>query len=252
MPTALVAATGGARLRGRERQHAAVELRKAGASLDEIAKALGYSNRASVHNAITAVMARWDAEAAPEMIKLEAARLDTMQRALSPKVMLGDPEAIRAALRIMDRRAKLYGLDRNETREADAIEAMAITYTVQVQWLQQAMTAILAQLSLTFGTNRSRDLSAHFVQRTGCGRNVFAHTQSNAVAGGNFDQIADQPFHQYAVGEQRALHIGIGEHARPAGARCRQSHGQAHGHAGRARERRGRCREARRASAARG
>ena len=68
MPTALVAATGGARLRGRERQHAAVELRKAGASLDEIAKALGYSNRASVHNAITAVMARWDAEAAPEMI----------------------------------------------------------------------------------------------------------------------------------------------------------------------------------------
>ena len=137
MPTALVAATGGARLRGRERQHAAVELRKAGASLDEIAKALGYSNRASVHNAITAVMARW------------AARLDTMQRALSPKVMLGDPEAIRAALRIMDRRAKLYGLDRNETREADAIEAMAITYTVQVQWLQQAMTAILAQLSLT-------------------------------------------------------------------------------------------------------
>lgn len=149
MPTELVAATGGARLRGRERQHAAVELRKAGASLDEIAKALGYSNRASVHNAITAVMARWDAEAAPEMIKLEAARLDTMQRALSPKVMLGDPEAIRAALRIMDRRAKLYGLDRNETREADAIEAMAITYTVQVQWLQQAMMAILAQLSLT-------------------------------------------------------------------------------------------------------
>ena len=56
MPTALVAATGGARLRGRERQHAAVELRKAGASLDEIAKTLGYSNRASVHNAITAVM----------------------------------------------------------------------------------------------------------------------------------------------------------------------------------------------------
>ena len=149
MVATLLAATGPARLRGRERQMAAVELRKQGASLDEIAKALGYASRGSVHHAITAVIERWDAEAVPDLIKLEAARLDTMQRALAPKVLAGNPEAIRAALRVMDRRAKLYGLDRNETREADAIEAMAITYTVQVQWLQQAMMAILAQLSLT-------------------------------------------------------------------------------------------------------
>ena len=52
------------------------------------------------------------------------------------------PKSIKGATTLCERYAAL-------SAQADAIEAMAITYTVQVQWLQQAMMAILAQLSLT-------------------------------------------------------------------------------------------------------
>ena len=72
-----------------------------------------------------------------------------MQRVLAPKVLAGSTEAIHATLRVMERRAKLLGLDANEARTAGAVEAMAIAYTAQVAWLQQAMTAILDRLELT-------------------------------------------------------------------------------------------------------
>ena len=137
------------RVTARERQMQAVELRKAGSNYDEIARALGYANRGAAYKAVTSVLSRWDAEAAPELVALESARLDTMQRVLAPRILKGETDAIHAALRVMERRAKLAGLDYSEARQADAVEAMAIAYTSQVAWLQTAMAAILARLQLT-------------------------------------------------------------------------------------------------------
>ena len=42
---------------------------------------------------------------------LEARRLDQLQLALVPGIKVGDPRAILAAVRIMERRARLFGLD---------------------------------------------------------------------------------------------------------------------------------------------
>lgn len=146
---AAVARTSPAKMTARERQHQAVELRKAGSSFDQIAQALGYSNRSAAYKAVTAVLARWDQENTPELIALESARLDHMQRVLATRVLAGELDAIHATLRVMERRAKLLGLDHSEARQADAVEAMAIAYTSQVAWLQTAMAAILARLQLT-------------------------------------------------------------------------------------------------------
>ena len=143
-------ATTPARLNARKRQQDALELRKSGASYDQIAAALGYANRSGAYKAVTGLLERMDLETEPQVVlNLELARLDTMQRALAPNVLKGKPEAINSALRIMERRAKLLGLDYNEARQADAVEAMAIAYTAQVAWLQQAMAAILDRLQLT-------------------------------------------------------------------------------------------------------
>lgn len=138
-----------ARLTARERQLKAVELRKAGSSYPEIAAALGYANKASAYKAVVSVLARMDQESGAEVLNLELARLDTMQRVLAPKVLAGSTEAIHASLRIMDRRAKYLGLDHSEAKTAAAVEAMAVAYTAQVGWLQTAMVAILERLELT-------------------------------------------------------------------------------------------------------
>jgi len=138
------------RLTARERQNKAVELRKRGFSYDEIAEKLHYTNRSAAYKAVVAVLQRMDQEGAgPEVLNLELARLDTMQRVLAPKVLKANTDAIHASLRVMERRAKLLGLDYNETRQADAAEVMAIAYTTQVAWLQTAMVEILHRLPLT-------------------------------------------------------------------------------------------------------
>lgn len=143
------AATSPAKLRGQERQRQALELRKAGSSYAEIAVALGYSSKAAAYSSVVALLQRLDVEAAGDMLTLELARLDTMQRVLAPRILQGETDAIHAALRVMERRARLVGLDYSEARQADAVEAMAIAYTSQVAWLQTAMVAILARLNLS-------------------------------------------------------------------------------------------------------
>lgn len=148
-PTTVVNRTSKPRLAAAERQRQALELRKAGNSYAEIATALGYGSKSAAYGAVTSLLKRLDREVGEEVLTLELARLDTMQRTLAPKVLAGSEMAIVTTLRIMERRAKLLGLDYNEARQANAVEAMAIAYTAQVGWLQQAMEAILGQLNLT-------------------------------------------------------------------------------------------------------
>lgn len=137
------------KLTAREKQLKALELRKRGYSYDQIALSVGYTHRSAAYKAISSLLGRLDREHGPEVLELELARLDDMQRSLATKVLIGDDKAIRTSLRIMDRRAKLLGLDHNEARQADAVEAMAIAYTTQVGWLQTAIVAIIARMNLS-------------------------------------------------------------------------------------------------------
>ena len=98
-------------LEARDRQRRAVELRTEGHSLEEIAAQLGYADKASVHNAITRTIDRHEAAAVDEYRDLEAARLNELQQAIWPLATAGDIPAVTACVRIIDRRAKLLGLD---------------------------------------------------------------------------------------------------------------------------------------------
>lgn len=98
------------RVNALDRQLKALELRKAGASYRAIAAQLGYSLTGAykaVDKALTATLS----EAAEPLRTLELERLDAMQVALWPQARQGNQGAVDRILRIMERRAKLLGLD---------------------------------------------------------------------------------------------------------------------------------------------
>lgn len=99
------------RLHAVERAKQALELRKGGASFPEIARALGYSAAPGAYQAVMSALRRTLKEPAEEVRTLEVARLDAMMLALWPQVRQGNQGAIEKALKVMERRAKLLGLD---------------------------------------------------------------------------------------------------------------------------------------------
>lgn len=110
-----------------ERWAAAVRLRASGMGYADIARQLGYANAGGAHDAVRDGLRMSLRSAGSEDLRaIEAERLDRMQkgvwkRATSSHQVLDkngvavevgpDPEAIAVLLKIMDRRAKLLGLD---------------------------------------------------------------------------------------------------------------------------------------------
>lgn len=94
-----------------DRELQAVELRRQGFTYAAIAKAIGYADHTSARAAIQRAMQRALQEPAEELRQIEAARLDYMQEKIWGQVDEGDPRAVQSVLRIMERRAKLLGLD---------------------------------------------------------------------------------------------------------------------------------------------
>lgn len=91
-----------------------VELAAKGMSYDEIAQAVGYSNRGAAHKAITAALNAHQAEGVQMLRQLECDRLDSLQRALWADVLAGDVKAVDSVLQIVQARMRLLGLDRPE------------------------------------------------------------------------------------------------------------------------------------------
>ena len=132
-----------------ERQRRALELRARGHTYTEIAKELGYATKGGAQRLVVSALTAQRSEAAEPVLELELARLDSLQRALSPRALRGDVNAVQATLRVMERRAKYLGLDHNESRTADAVEAIATAYAAQADWIQRALGAVLDRLDLT-------------------------------------------------------------------------------------------------------
>ena len=99
------------RLLGWERQRQALELRKAGASYDSIAKELGYRDRSGAYRAVAVALLKTLQEPAAEVRQLELERLDKMLLGLWRPATSGHEGAVDRVLRIMARRAALLGLD---------------------------------------------------------------------------------------------------------------------------------------------
>lgn len=88
------------------------ELRRAGLSYNDISSQLGIGNRNVVRDAYLAELGLGvDEEAITELRAVESDRLDRLQRSIWGKAVAGDLRAMQSVLRIMERRAKLHGLD---------------------------------------------------------------------------------------------------------------------------------------------
>jgi ABC-type sugar transport system ATPase subunit len=117
-----VSKTGGTRLRKgqqtsqelveqRDREHKAVQLALAGATYDAIAKECGFESKSGAWKAVQRLLARVDAENAEALRTVEGSRLDRLHLAHWPAALRGDVKAATLVLRLMERRARLFGLD---------------------------------------------------------------------------------------------------------------------------------------------
>ena len=113
------------KVRAHERHLQALELRKAGVTYEVIATQLGYANASGARKAVVSALKATLREPAAELRELELARLDAMLLPLWRRVQSGDEKAIDRALRIMERRARLLGLDR-KTADGEASEPVKI------------------------------------------------------------------------------------------------------------------------------
>jgi len=97
----------------KDREREALDLRKAGATYLQISERIGITTegaRRCVGRALSSLTGVC-AEKASELRVIEAERLDVMTLGLWDKARRGDIAAVSACLRIMDRRARLLGLD---------------------------------------------------------------------------------------------------------------------------------------------
>ena len=104
----------GKKLSQADRRAKVLTYRMSGASTRDIAAKLDCSHT-TVERDITALMDevnRHNAERAGEMHALENARLDKLQGAVWVTALTGHPDSVRTVLSVMERRAKLNGLDK--------------------------------------------------------------------------------------------------------------------------------------------
>jgi len=97
----------------RDRAVKALDLRIDGATYRQIGAHLGVSECTAYHD-VQDELGRLDAigkEKAERLRELEIRRLDALTMALAPGIQSGDVRAILAAVRVMERRATLLGLD---------------------------------------------------------------------------------------------------------------------------------------------
>jgi len=89
----------------------ALELRMEGKTFEAIAEELGYAGKQGAYDAVRRSIAAVTREPAEELLKLDLERLDAMWGIHYLNAQAGDVQALSACMKIMERRAKLLGLD---------------------------------------------------------------------------------------------------------------------------------------------
>lgn len=115
----------------------ALNLRKAGATYEAIARQLQYSSRSAVYTAIQRELQRTIQEPADELRQLEVERLNDLYRAMIPHALSGDKDStwyVDRCLKIMERRAALLGLD------APKMDASAVQQPVMRRYILEPRT----------------------------------------------------------------------------------------------------------------
>lgn len=89
-----------------------LELRRVGLTWSRIAEEVGYADHTGAYAAYKRAIKRTMQQPADELRGQEIDRLDRLQVAIWPSAMKGDTRAILTIIRLMERRAKLLGLDK--------------------------------------------------------------------------------------------------------------------------------------------
>lgn len=118
------------------KQAEALRLRAGGMDYDGIAARLGYKNRAGAHKAVMVGLQRTLQEPADELRTMEAERLDRMLEGLWEKAIEGHTWSVDRVLNIMERRAKLLGLDKPPTANFDSQAAAFLSGVDTVRAMQ--------------------------------------------------------------------------------------------------------------------
>jgi hypothetical protein len=105
----------------RVREARCLELRQAGFTFHQIGKALGVTGDGALKAYHRAIQRLPGCENREEMRALEAARIDTLFRHKWQAALDGDETAFNQVIRLMERRAKLLGLDEPTTPSVQVI-----------------------------------------------------------------------------------------------------------------------------------
>jgi hypothetical protein len=120
------------KLASHDRKLQALELRKAAVSYQQIADQLGYRSASGAFNAVKAALKATLREPANELRDLEVARLDAMLLVLWRRVQSGDEKAVDRVLRIMERRARLLGLDAPRRQELSGPDGKPLAFDLSM------------------------------------------------------------------------------------------------------------------------
>jgi hypothetical protein len=116
------------------RRQKALDLRIAGVRYRQIGAQLGVSYQTAYRDVQTALgeLATLQAGKAERLRELEVERCDRLQMALWPKARSGDEKAVRALIAVMDRRAKLLGLDAPTKLEHGGADGQPLVFTLNI------------------------------------------------------------------------------------------------------------------------
>jgi hypothetical protein len=116
-----------------ERQLQALELRKAGFTYRAIGDKLGVDHT-TVYKDIQHELQRLaeqQRDSADELRQLELERLDMLLKGLEPMASVGNPGAVNSYLKVMERRAKLLGLDAPVRQEVTGADGGALEIVIR-------------------------------------------------------------------------------------------------------------------------
>jgi hypothetical protein len=155
-------------LRVRDRMEMALKLRRGGATFHVIAQTMGICT-AAAHGLVSKALVRTLQEPADEVRALEVHRLDALWEKWFPRAQKHDKDAAAVCLRIMERRARLLGLDAPVALEGP--DGAAIRFVVELpaqapsaeawQAAQMIETPEEAAQMPALGTGAAEDTGSH-------------------------------------------------------------------------------------------
>ena len=109
-----------------ERYRRVVDLKKAGLTYDQIATELGYADRSGAKRALDSAIDRWGAESIESLRIVQNEQIDDLWRRVLTAILEGDLSQVPTAIRLMKRRAELFGLDAPKQHEITGTDGGAL------------------------------------------------------------------------------------------------------------------------------